>query len=85
MAITNFDTVTAAQFIGALVGSVSGAANVTTVLLTLGSITIFAVAGVPSAQAYGKGSIGIDTTNANIYINAGTAGTPDYKLITRAA
>jgi len=33
----------------------------------------------------GTGSMYIDTTNANVYINGGTKAAPIWKLITRAA
>lgn len=45
-------------------------------------------AGVPATQYDGiaaKGALLIDTTNANLYINAGTKATNSWKLVTRAA
>lgn len=54
--------------------------------------TIFTGAGAPSngtsgtgATVAGPGSIYIDTTGANAYINAGTGASPTWKLVTRAA
>lgn len=32
-----------------------------------------------------KGQLYVDTTNANLYINGGTAASPVWKLVTRAA
>lgn len=37
------------------------------------------------ATFLGKGSLYIDNTNGNIYINAGTLASPVWKLVTRAA
>jgi hypothetical protein len=51
-------------------------------------IQVLQKAGVPSTDFDGvaaKGALCIDTTNANIYINAGTLGTNSWKLVTRAA
>jgi hypothetical protein len=46
-------------------------------------------AGVPGsgdgANTAGKGSLCSDTTNSDLYINAGTKATPTWKLVTRAA
>lgn len=74
MGYTNLDI--QGNVLGNVTGDVSGLVN---------TVNIIAVAGVPSAQATAKGTIVIDTTNANIYINVGTSGSPSYKLITRAA
>lgn len=44
-------------------------------------------AGVPSTAGTGfagKGSIYIDTTNGKLYVNGGTSGTPDWKIVTSA-
>lgn len=52
---------------------------------------LVAEAGVPVDGTSGTctwaspGSILVDTTNFNLYINAGTAGSPVWKLVTRAA
>jgi len=59
---------------------------------TVGSFGPFTVAGTPVDGAAGtqfgvaaKGATLIDTTNANMYINAGTLASPLWKLVTRAA
>lgn len=58
--------------------------------LNINGALIFTNAGVPSngttgANRAGIGSICIDTTNAEAYINAGTLASPTWKKITRAA
>lgn len=57
-----------------------------------GALGPYVNAGVPVDGAAGtqfgvaaKGALLIDTTNANVYINAGTLAVPVWKLITRAA
>lgn len=37
------------------------------------------------ANVAGPGSLCIDYTNANLYVNAGTKAVPAWKLVTRAA
>lgn len=57
--------------------------------LTGTSPTLAATTTTPGVDAGGrglpKGQVLIDTTNADIYINAGTAYAPIWKLVTRAA
>lgn len=43
------------------------------------------VDGTTGAGSLGKGTLLVDTTNANMYINAGTLAAPVWKIITRAA
>ena len=56
--------------------------------LQIGTDTsIFTNAGIPTtagAGFAGKGSICIDITNGNLYVNAGTKATPSWKLVTKA-
>lgn len=57
---------------------------------TEGSLGLFANAGAPvdgttKAGVAEKGALLIDTTNANLYVNAGTKASPTWKLVTRAA
>lgn len=56
-------------------------------------VLIFRFAGVPAdgivgtgtmAGFAGPGSICVDTTNANLYVNTGTKLSPVWKLVTRA-
>lgn len=66
--------------------SINGASLVLT-----GDVKLILNAGVPTDGTSGtglgaaKGSLLIDTTNANLYINANTAASPTWKLVTRAA
>lgn len=57
--------------------------------ITIGVDTVlFTNAGAPTTQGAGfagKGSICVDITNANLYVNAGTKATPTWKLVTRTA
>lgn len=52
------------------------------VLLTNAGVPTNAVTG---AAVAGPGSICIDYTNANLYVNANTKASPTWKLVTRAA
>lgn len=58
----------------------------------LGEACIFTKAGAPvdgvsgtGAGFAGPGSLAIDTTNSDAYLNAGTKASPTWKLVTRAA
>jgi hypothetical protein len=54
-----------------------------------GDVVIICNAGVPDATVgagvAGAGSMCIDTTAPNLYINGGTKAVPAWKLVTRAA
>jgi hypothetical protein len=57
-----------------------------------GIASLFSNAGAPSngtsgtgAGIAGPGSLCVDTTNFNLYINAGTLASPTWKLVTRAS
>lgn len=57
-----------------------------------GSLGPFSNAGAPvdgtsgtKAGTADKGALLIDTTNANLFVNAGTLSSPTWKLVTRAA
>lgn len=70
---------------GALVRPASAAYSA-----TAGSYGPFVNAGAPidgttQAGSAAKGALLIDSTNANLYINAGTLASPTWKLFTRAA
>lgn len=60
-------------------------------VLLSNAVTIMTGAGVPTdgtsgdGVGSGPGSLYIDVTNANHYINGGTAASPTWKLVTRAA
>lgn len=58
------------------------------IMMMHNSVVIQQNAGVPGAtfgQGYAaKGSLCIDTTNGDFYINAGTSSTPSWKKVTRA-
>lgn len=52
------------------------------------STVVIESAGAPTTDGTNiaaKGSLCIDTTNGNLYINAGSVGTPSWKLVTRAS
>ena len=61
-------------------------ANVKNLILVDGKTYKCHGAGVPtdSQAGYLKGAESTDTTNANLYINAGTVSSSTWKLVTRA-
>lgn len=49
---------------------------------------LFVATAAPTTEFNGqapKGALAVDVTGANLYINAGTLATNDWKLVTRAA
>lgn len=72
--------------------TIEGARERLTAGYSQGSLGPFTNAGAPTDGAAGtefgvaaKGALLLDTTGANIYINAGTLAVPVWKLVTRAA
>jgi len=55
-----------------------------TCMLQLGGVPVDGVSGTGAGFA-GPGSICVDYTNANLYVNANTKASPTWKLVTRAA
>lgn len=57
--------------------------------LNVGTCTMFTGSGAPTSASgmgfAGTGSIYVDTTNAQMYLNSGTAASPVWKELTRAA
>jgi hypothetical protein len=66
--------------------TLSGTATVTGTL-KIGTATIATSGGVPAdaTAGFGKGSLCSDTTNGDLYINAGNAASSTWKLVTRAS
>lgn len=61
-------------------------------MLLSNDVAVMSGAGVPTdgtsgdgAKFAGPGSLYVDVTNSNHYINAGTKASPTWKLVTRAA
>ena len=84
-------TASATSLTGTL--AVSGtmlSSNLSATVMKLGTVQILIHAGVPVDGIAGtglgasKGSVCIDTTNADLYINANTDVSPTWKLVTRA-
>tara|TARA_R100000654_G_scaffold59049_3_gene85787 strand:- start:1263 stop:1484 length:222 start_codon:yes stop_codon:yes gene_type:complete len=44
-----------------------------------------AVSGTDGEAGYGRGAIGIDTTNGKLYVNGGTHASSAWKLVTSAS
>lgn len=73
-------------------GNISGNIAGATTLGMTNDVIILTNAGIPSnggagtgAGSAGPGSMCVDYTNANLYINANTKASPTWKLVTRAA
>jgi hypothetical protein len=60
----------------------AGASNV--VVVTVAGVPVDGTSGTGAGVA-GKGAFCVDTTNANLYLNANTLASPTWKLVTRAA
>lgn len=73
MANTNLSgpVVVPGGFVGPVTGSVNG-------------VTFVQMAGAPTDENYPTNTIVLDTTNSDLYINAGTLAVPSYMKFTRA-
>lgn len=78
-------TVTALN-VSALSATITGALTLpnSAVILTGAGVPVDGVSGTGAAVA-GPGSIYLDVTNANMYLNGNTQASPTWKLVTRAA